>query len=471
MKTIFLIFLLFIFQADSASSKEAFFFLSKSAIFNNSSKNSVSDQHSLAHIQQMNKYNIKGATVYYNLTNKDNKRDHLWWVKKNYLDKEIPTNVVLILKKNDSSTFSALKEGYFDYELTSFAKQIVKYQKQFTLTVFHEVNGGWYPWGACYKDNTYEDIKIAFNKINNVLIKTGARKYINLTANFNRRGCDGSFKLGSKYLPYIEPIVDSFSISTYNRCGTSQNYKKEVSFEEDFRPAYYAISSITQKPINIGEVATSGLCGNSLIWYKNMLSSLDKYPQVMSINFFFGDVPIGSASNEIPISWRIRDKIEIEGFRSILNKFRQSKATLKKKFEYPWDLQFFATLPLEATFSPSINRFTHEPFGSKEMSILAIANQRFYRKISENISLGPGLKLTAFSSINNNQWWNNQIIPEANFSIAFKNILKSRKTLWSRIRASIYVNHNYYFVASPEDASGIGVGLRLYIGSGGDWSK
>ena len=203
-----------------------------------------------------------------------------------------------------------------------------------------------------------------------------------------------------------------------------------------------------------------------------MLASLHKYPQIKNINFFFGDIPKGFASNQIPVSWGPRGKSEINEFRTILNEFRKSQVTKKKiRVEYPWDVQVFNTLPIESPFSPSINGFTEEPFGSQELSILAIANQRLLFKKSENFSFGPGLKVTTFLSMNENQWWNNQIIPEINFSIGYKKFLKNQKILWSLIRVSTYINHNYYFVPSPSAAPGLGVGVRLYMGMGGDWLR
>jgi hypothetical protein len=487
MNNIHLLFLLFLmFCNRTANSQEVSFSLSKSAKFIDREKQYVANQTSKDHIQEMEALGIEGSTIYYNLMDKTNTKDPLWWVQKYYLSQNIPTNIVLILKKKGSSSLELINTGYFDHELDRFSKKLVEYGTKVTLTILHESNGGWYPWGACYRNNNYKALVKSYTRINNILIHNNARHYVDLTANFNRRGCDAVFEDWSEYLPYIESIVDSYSISTYNRCGSSEDYKKEVSFETDFNPAYQALSAVTQKPINIGEIATSGLCGNSLNWYKNLLKSLSKYPQVKNVNFFFGDISKGFASNDISLSWGFEDKSEIRNFKKLLLSFSESKLNnelsfsesklnnelpFSTKIKLPWDLQVFNTLPFSSPYSNSINRFTQGPFGAKQLSLLVIANQRLLIESKDDFLFGPGIKVTNFLSANDNQWWNNQIILEFNFSFLIKNFNSSSKTLWSIFRVEPYISYNYYFVKSPINAAGIETGIRMYIGIGGDWNK
>ena len=483
-KIIITILLLLMLDNNIAKSSNIGFSLSKSMKFDNSEKKSLTDQTGISHIKEMKALGIEGATVYYNLMSKGNKKDPIWWIKKYYLDKDIPTNIVLILKKEGSSSLEAINSGYFDHDLVKFAKKVSQYKKEITLTILHESNGGWYPWGACYGENSYEDLVKAYEKINNILIQNNARKSINLTASFNRRGCDGVFELGDQYLPNIDPIIDSYSISTYNRCGTSKTYKKEVDFETDFKPAYERLSEFTQKPINLGEVATSGLCGDSLSWYTQMFSSLAKYPQVKYINFFFGDIPVGYASNEIPFSWGFKEASKLSKFNELLHKFKTDPSQLRTKelkipqsqkkkisYKYPWDIQVWTSIPSYAPYSPSVNRFTGSPFGSRNASVLAIANQRLLIEANEDLLVGPGIKVTQFWSGNKNQWWSNQMITELNFAVLIKQPLKHKKIIWSQIRAESYINYNFNFAPSPEYSSGIEAGLRIYFGTGGDWSQ
>ena len=140
-----------------------------------------------------------------------------------------------------------------------------------------------------------------------ILDSANASPYIEYIFNVNRRGCDGAFTKAGEYLPQITSLVDGISVSTYNRCGTSPRYKKEMSFSSEFTPAYSIITQYTKKPIYIAETATSGICANKLKWFKSLFASLKEFPQLKGVNFFFGDVPIGVASNDVPITWGIKE--------------------------------------------------------------------------------------------------------------------------------------------------------------------
>jgi hypothetical protein len=300
------------------------FYLSKAEVFDDASKLTASDQTTSAHIADMNSYGIDGATVYYNLTSSSNTANHLGWVSENYFDNNIPVNIVLLIKRDGYSTLSELNAGYFDYELTRFALKIAEYNQYFSLTLLHEGNGDWYPWGAGYGTNTFADLVDAYERINTILTNNAARPYVNLTANFNRRGVDGVFEQGNSYLPDIDQVIDSFSITSFNRCGTSSTYTVDRRFEPEFATAYSAISAISSKPINVGETATPGLCATSKEnWYRDMLLTLYKYPAIKTINFFFGDIVTGFASNDIPVSWGFASSSEKAAFKTILEDFEE----------------------------------------------------------------------------------------------------------------------------------------------------
>jgi hypothetical protein len=54
-----------------------------------------------------------------------------------------------------------------------------------------------------------------------------------------------------------------------------------------------------------------------------MLLTLYKYPAIKTINFFFGDIVTGFASNDIPVSWGFASSSEKAAFKTILEDFEE----------------------------------------------------------------------------------------------------------------------------------------------------
>jgi len=123
----------------------------------------------------------------------------------------------------------------------------------------------------------------------------------------------------------LDPYVDVYSISSYNRCKTNATaYQDWRSFTTEFEPAYTALAAKTTKPINVAEVATADFCGPKLPWYVNMVSDIeDKFPQVEMITFYFGTVPVGAASNDVPIEWGFPTDSQIEAFATVIKLWRE----------------------------------------------------------------------------------------------------------------------------------------------------
>ena len=74
-KIIITILLLLMLDNNIAKSSNIGFSLSKSMKFDNSEKKSLTDQTGISHIREMKALGIEGATVYYNLMSKSNKKD------------------------------------------------------------------------------------------------------------------------------------------------------------------------------------------------------------------------------------------------------------------------------------------------------------------------------------------------------------------------------------------------------------
>ena len=458
-------------ESENLEIKKKVFYLSKGSFFIDNTFKKVADQKSDDHKNLMSELGIKGATVYYNLTN--NNKNPLDWIYKNYLNKGINTNVVLIIRGDKTeSTHKLINERYFDDDLINFSNKITTEKKKFTLTISHEGNGSWYPWGMCYGDNSPKTLADSIEHIIDIFSKTGARKYLKIIFNVNRKGCDGLFKNGKDYLPRINKLVDGFSISTYNRCGSSANYKDERSFEDDFKPSYNALLKFTKKEINVAETSTTNFCGNKIKWMRSLFKSLDDYKQLHFVNFFFGDVQKGFASNTKPIRWGFNTDDEKKDFKKLLKNYSSfgSQNPLSNNFSLPWDAQLFVNQPLIEPNSTSINQYTSEPFGSKSFNVLFIYNQKALWPLGKNFKHGPGIKLTSTYSDNANQWWYGYVFPEINYNIQIKPI-KTEKIIWSKIRLELYGGSKNTFKNGPVSTDDFEYGIKFYIGAGGDYAS
>jgi hypothetical protein len=287
------------------------------------------------HRERMAELGIPAATVYYKLTSEDNRKNPYAWIRDNYLDNSHPTVVTLIID-NGSSTVGTSEgtdvsagvpgllqqvlRGDFDDDLKALAKVIAKDGRPVVIRPFHEANGGWYPWGMYAQGNSPEQLVLALQHVVNIFEKVQADN-VSFEMNLNRRGGDDVLEEAYRYIPFINKLVDAYSISTYNRCGTSKRYEDELSFSKEFAPVYERLSEMTSHPINLAEVSTSGECAPKMPWFEEMLTDIDeRFPRVESITFFFGTVPVGKASNDVEINWGVSGNEA--AFKELLQKYR-----------------------------------------------------------------------------------------------------------------------------------------------------
>ncbi|KZR88270.1 Endoglucanase H precursor [Synechococcus sp. MIT S9509] len=472
--------------------KKYTFGLNKGVLFNNASQDKVSNWSSSYHKKYMNELGIRNAVLHYNINLSANKKQPLDWIYKNYIDPGIDTTVTLLLKLNNQDPedikakakeegfHSLILDGYYDQQLINIGKIIASKKKKIRLSLFHEGNGGWYEWGMCAKGNTQNSLIKSLKHTIKLINSTGAAQYIKYDFNFNRSGCDGVFKKADQYLPQIADIVDRITVSTYNRCGTASRYKKEKQFASEFSPAYVAIAKYTNKPIHIAETATSGLCGDRIEWYKSLFNSLKKFPQLTGINFFFGDVPKGLASNDVPIRWGLNSEQEKKQFKAIIAKYtpkqtgrnplESNENTFLKFSSMPWGVWMEVANEFKGPYTKSLNPITMRPFGKKDFTIMTNANQRFYWGEKGTFEHGPGISFLGAYSSNKDRWWFNQVFPQLTYGIRLSALTKHLGQ-YDASRVELYLGYRKYYVAAPEGSEGIEGGIRALFIFGGDHVK
>jgi len=166
---------------------------------------------------------------------------------------------------------SAIIDGSHDAYLTKFAKAAKAYGKPVWLRPFHEMNGGWYPWGTT-GGNTPAKLIAAYRHVHDVFASAGADnvKFVWCpNVDFNV----ASFYPGDAYVDYA-------AIDGYN---TGAPWR---SFSDVFGKTYAKVSAITPKPIFIAE--TSCAEGNrKAAWITDMFAQTTaSYPRLTGVCWF-----------------------------------------------------------------------------------------------------------------------------------------------------------------------------------------
>ncbi|MCA9354306.1 MAG: hypothetical protein KC877_02175 [Candidatus Kaiserbacteria bacterium] len=398
------------------------------------------------HKQRMTEVGITCATLYYKLMSDENRANPYEWVRREYLDHGYEVVLTVIVDDGVTSTVGSSEAtslgnevagihwqvltGVYDEALYELSAKIKKDGRQLAaLRVMHELNGNWYPWGMYATGNTPELAVAAESHIVSIFEreKVNVRYY---EVNYNRTdaGGEGVLKDGDRYVAQINRFMPATAISTYNRCGTAPKYRYERSFQYEFRPIYNElIRRGVAGPINIAEVSTSGQCtgGKKVAWFRKMLESIHTdFPRVEMITFYFGQVPVGKASNTVVIDWGLSDDAERRAFRDLLSEYRQKWAgtidvpeqerSVRKDFRAPFNFYVKMTLPFDEADNPAINPASGQPFGKAGPLIRGHVRQRALWGIAEDVEAGPGLKFGFVEAPDNNeQWWNNQTYAEA----------------------------------------------------------
>lgn len=478
-------------KINALSPNEITFGLNKGASFVNNGEGKVSNWTSSEHKTYMNELGIKYASLHYNINLNSNRKDPLDWIYKNYINRGIGTTVILLIKINNEDPtdvkeiakseglHSLILDGYYDQRLINIGKKIKKNKKKIRLSLLHEGNGGWYEWGMCAKGNTQDSLIKALKHSIDRINSTGASEYIEYDFNLNRTGCDGMMTKANQYLPQIERLVDTISVSTYNRCGTASRYTEEKQFTSEFLPPYSIITQYTKKPIYIAETATSGLCGDKITWYRSLFKSLKLFPQLIGVNFFFGDVPIGVASNDVPIMWGLNNAQKKE-FRSIVAQHISNKkskiipsnkdSTFLGFSALPWSIWTEVAYEFTGPYTDSLNPITKKALGARDFTILTNANQRFYWGKKGSFQHGPGISLVSAFSSNKNRWWSNQIFPQFTYSMQF-NPLTKYLGQWDASRLELYIGYRKYYAPAPSGSQGLESGIRALFIFGGNHMK
>lgn len=490
------------------------------------------------------------AAVFWNLLSPDNLAHPFDWVRDNYLENGCVPVVVTLLPNGaneDSIAKSELSEGdqraignhddilagEYDEAIEAFAVRLKRAVERSgcpdyrpTINHMHEADGSWYAWGMDAVGNSAESYAAAYRHIVEIFQRVNAP--VDFQLNLNRRDGEGEvMRLIDEWFPLLDPVVDRYAISSYNRCGTMNEATEYRSFWSEFGPAYRKLAERTNKPIDVAEVSTSTLCRDmetKLVWFEEMLASIELYaPQTDRVTFFFGDIAVGEASNEVVINWGFPPEYRGD-FRAILKRFeeatvrpaepaapeRRTKTTIaptstpkpaapavlrtdsEPRFpnrspanenesgdtvlgfdRMPWSAWGRFTLPLAEQGNPALNPVTGNSFGETGPLFRWTLSQRGLWD-EGNFEHGPGIRFGGVHSRNRDQWWNNSVDLGATYGL-YWDAPRNGAIKWGGWSVELFAGRRQYLAPVPDRFDGGGewrVELQLLgYNFGGDWLR
>jgi len=197
-----------------------------------------------------------------------------------------------------------IRNGAYDAYIIKWAQAAHAWGNPFFLRFDHEMNGWWNPWAEQSNGNQPGDFVAAWRHVHDIFVAQGA-------TNATWVWCPNIVGARSTPLAQVYPgddYVDWTCLDGYN-WGTDLG-NMWISFDEVFNgsQAYGTRDSYDQmiklapnKPIMLGEIATSENGGSKADWISDMLQSRlpHKYPQIKAFMWF--DTKTGNYG----VSWSV----------------------------------------------------------------------------------------------------------------------------------------------------------------------
>jgi mannan endo-1,4-beta-mannosidase len=163
---------------------------------------------------------------------------------------------------------SSIIDGEHDPYLRRWAEQIGDHEHPVILRLMHEMNGGWYPWGAGVNGNAEGEYVAAWQHVREVFDDVG-------TTNVTWEWAPNQLFEGTASLEPLYPgdeHVDRIGISAYNWGEEYEAYHRWRSFPELMAETVELIRSFAAGPIGVAETASSAVGGDKAAWIEEMFS-------------------------------------------------------------------------------------------------------------------------------------------------------------------------------------------------------
>ena len=162
-----------------------------------------------------------------------------------------------------------LRAGRYDGYIRRFARAAEEWGHPFFLRFNWEMNGDWFPWGADTNGNRPGEFVAAWRHVHRIFDRAGAT---NVTWVWCPYASDQSLR------PFYpgDGYVDWTCLDGYNWGPESSEPAPWRSFAEIFASPYRRVAGhvAPNKPMLIGEVASSGAPAEKAAWVRGMFASL-----------------------------------------------------------------------------------------------------------------------------------------------------------------------------------------------------
>lgn len=176
-------------------------------------------------------------------------------------------------------TLAMIANGAHDAYIDAWAADIKAWGKQLRIRPMHEMNRAGYPWSVGVNGNTGAAYIAAWRHIR-------SRFYRADVTNVWWSWCAQNVYPGLAPLSSVFPgdaYVDEVSFDGYNWALNGQGWN---SFRGVFGQSIAAASTLTAKPITIGETGCPELGGDKAEWIRRMWGDLAGWPQVRGVLWF-----------------------------------------------------------------------------------------------------------------------------------------------------------------------------------------
>lgn len=233
---------------------------------------------------------------YFNSHNADLVRSHgsipmITWQPQDYVKEIVQPNFAL----------SKIINGNYDKYITQYARDVKNWGHPLFLRLAHEMNGNWYPWSEQINGNKPGEYVAMWKHVHDIFTKEGVKNvtWVWTPNNTDQHGKGGnltSFYPGNEY-------VDWVGIDGYNY-GTSKGGKYQ-NFADVFYNAYHEIVGFTDKPMMIGEMASSPVGGDKAKWVSDAYTKFipNDFPKIKAVIWF---------NENKEQDWRIESSREVQ---------------------------------------------------------------------------------------------------------------------------------------------------------------
>ena len=180
-------------------------------------------------------------------------------------------------------TLEAIASGSYESYVREFLQAAKDWGKPLFLRFAHEMNGNWYPWDGYHNGGSAgaETYKRAWLYVYNVREELKADNVNLVWCPNNTNQPDVSWNTVSAYYPG-DQYVDWVGMDGYN-----WGYGSWQSFDSVFSGVYQSITSLTQKPIMIGEFGSAEQGGNKADWITDAFAKIkSSYPGIKVFCWF-----------------------------------------------------------------------------------------------------------------------------------------------------------------------------------------